>query len=206
MTRQASLAAVLGGAVSRGTTDRLDALAHLVHEESGRQNLVSASTINDLWSRHILDSAQLITMSTLTPWLDLGTGAGFPGLVIAILLDGPVILCEERRLRHVFLQRVVDTLGLTNVTVRGMRLERLESFPAATISARAFAPLDRLFALAHRFSTKKTRWVLPKGRSAQQELATVRPTWHGEFRLEPSVTDPESHIVIAEGLRPGRLS
>jgi 16S rRNA (guanine527-N7)-methyltransferase len=200
--RHEALEALIDAPVSRETFDRLETLQAMVIEEAGKQNLVSAATLDDFWTRHIVDSAQLVRYSRETPWLDLGTGAGFPGLVIAILIDGPVILCEERRLRVAFLQSVVDTLGLAYVQVRGTKLERLESFEAATISARAFAPLDRLLTLAHRFSTEKTRWVLPKGRNAQQEVESMRGAWHGDFRLEPSVTDPESRIVIAEGVRP----
>ncbi len=173
----------------------------MVHEESGRQNLVSASTISDIWRRHVIDSAQLVRFASGAPWLDLGTGAGFPGLVVAILTGQPTILCEERRLRHVFLQCVVDTLGLSEVRVVGRPLERVESFVANVISARAFAPLDRLLALAHRFSTENTRWVLPKGRNAQAALESVQATWHGVFRLEPSVTDPDSHIIVATAVR-----
>ncbi len=204
MTAQAELEAAVGSAVSRETVEKLEALVALVHEESGRQNLVSASTVSDIWRRHVIDSAQLLHLSRATPWLDLGTGAGFPGLVIGILLDGPVVVCEERRLRHVFLQRVVDSLGLTNVSVAGMRIERVDEFAAATISARAFAPLDRLLALAARFSTEKTCWVLPKGRNAQLELESARAAWHGDFRLEPSVTDTDSHIIVAQHVRARR--
>jgi 16S rRNA (guanine527-N7)-methyltransferase len=197
-----ALADAIGCDVSRETVEKLELLQAMVVAEASQQNLVSAATLDDFWLRHIVDSAQLLRYGNGTPWLDLGTGAGFPGLVIAILAQGPVVLCEERRLRYTFLQSVADTLALENVRICGMKLERLENFPAATISARAFAPLERLLTLAHRFSTEKTRWVLPKGRNAQQEVESVRRTWHGDFRLEPSVTDPDSHIIVAQGIRP----
>jgi 16S rRNA (guanine527-N7)-methyltransferase len=198
----AALADAVGRDVSRETVEKLERLQAMVVAEASQQNLVSAATLDDFWLRHIVDSAQLLRHGDDTPWLDLGTGAGFPGLVIAILAKGPVVLCEERRLRYTFLQTLADALALDHVRVCGMKLERLESFPAATISARAFAPLERLLTLAHRFSTEKTRWVLPKGRNAQQEVESVRHTWHGDFRLEPSVTDPDSHIIVAQGIRP----
>jgi 16S rRNA (guanine527-N7)-methyltransferase len=188
--------------VSRETYDILSELVLLVKSESTRQNLVSASTIDDIWNRHVLDSVQLIGASNGAPWLDLGTGAGFPGLVIAAFSVGDVILVEERRLRYEFLSRAVDRLGLKNVTVIGDKIERVAGFSAKTISARAFAPLDKIFAVSYRFSTKKTRWILPKGRKAQEELESVRTTWHGNFRLEPSVTDPTSSIIIAENVSP----
>jgi len=188
--------------VSRETYDILSELVLLVKSESTRQNLVSASTIDDIWNRHVLDSVQLIGANNGAPWLDLGTGAGFPGLVIAAFSVGDVILVEERRLRYEFLSRAVDRLGLKNVTVIGDKIERVAGFSAKTISARAFAPLDKIFAVSYRFSSNKTRWILPKGRKAQEELESVRATWHGNFRLEPSVTDPTSSIIIAENVSP----
>jgi len=136
------------------------------------------------------------------PWLDLGTGAGFPGMVIAILADFPVILVESRRKRFEFLERQVDALGLDNVTVHGGRLETLATREVGVISARAFAPLPKLFGLAHRFSTEKTRWLLPKGRSAREELESVRSSWQGVFHVEPSLTDAEAAIIVATGVSP----
>ena len=194
--------AAAGRRVSRETIARLNAIVDLVLAESTRQNLISARTVDDIWSRHVLDSVQLLRFGEEGRWLDLGTGAGFPGLVIAAFGLGDVVLVEERRLRHEFLLLAADALGLTNVTVAGSKLERVEPFAATTISARAFAPLDRIFSLAHRFSTEKTRWVLPKGRNARVELESAQATWHGEFRLEPSVTDPSSAIIVAENVRP----
>lgn len=194
----------LGTSVSRETVERLAHVVDLVTEENKVQNLVSAASLNAIWARHIADSAQLLRHAPADagPWLDLGTGAGFPGLVVGVLCDFPVILCEERRLRAAFLMRACDSLGLGHVRVCATRVERLKLPPVATISARAFAPLDKLLTLSHRFSTEKTRWVLPKGQSAAEELATARTKWHGDFRLEPSVTDPNSSIVIAEHVSP----
>lgn len=202
MTSHEILESALGGSVSRETIERLEAIVRLVIEENNAQNLVSAASLDEIWTRHIADSVQLLRFADAGPWLDLGTGAGFPGLVVGAMATFPVILCETRRLRGEFLHRVAEDLCLTNVTVRCARVEALEAMSVATISARAFAPLGKLLALAHRFSTEKTRWVLPKGRNASQELASVRSAWHGDFRLEPSVTDPESHIIVASGVRP----
>ena len=192
--------------VSRETMARLTALAEAVIAENERQNLISAATIPHIWSRHIVDSAQLLKFrpkapSTL-PWLDLGTGAGFPGMAIAILADFPVILVESRRKRATFLDREASALGLTNVTIHGGRLETLPTCAVGVISARAFAPLPKLLAVAHRFSGKETRWLLPKGRSVREELESVRSSWQGVFHVEPSLTDAEAAIIVATGVSP----
>jgi 16S rRNA (guanine527-N7)-methyltransferase len=192
----------LNVSVSRETFERLSMLVDLVIEENQTQNLISASSVDAIWTRHIADSLQLLRYVDPGSWLDLGTGAGFPGLVVAAVIPDRIMLCEERRIRAGFLERASAHLQLTNVTVRCARVEHLETVRVQTISARAFAPLDKLLRLAHRFSTEKTRWVLPKGRNAAAELESVRGTWHGDFRLEPSVTDPDSHIIVATGIRP----
>jgi 16S rRNA (guanine527-N7)-methyltransferase len=134
-------------------------------------------------------------------WLDLGTGAGFPGIVVAILRNAPIILVESRRKRSDFLTESAEMFGLANVTVHAGRLETMTPVPVSVISARAFAPLPRLLDLAHSFSTEKTRWVLPKGRSAREELESVGRTWQGVFHVKQSVTDPEAAIIVAEGVR-----
>lgn len=192
--------------VSRETIERLGAFVEAVVAESRHQNLISAATIPEIWSRHIVDSAQLLKLRpeshSALPWLDLGTGAGFPGMVIAILGDFPVILVESRRKRFEFLERQVEALGLDNVTVHGGRLETLATCAAGVISARAFAPLSKLLGLAHRFSTEKTHWLLPKGRSAREELESVRSSWQGVFHVEPSLTDAEAAIIVATGVSP----
>jgi 16S rRNA (guanine527-N7)-methyltransferase len=189
--------------VSRDTMTRLEDFADLLRRENERQNLVSRSTLDHVWTRHIADSAQLLRFapSPDATWLDLGTGAGFPGLIVASLHAGPGTLVESRRLRVEFLEAAAATLGIKPRIVLD-RLERLEPEQYDVISARAFARTDQLLRLAHRFSTEKTRWILPKGRTAHEELAETHSTWQGEFRLEPSLTDPDARIIIAEGVRP----
>jgi 16S rRNA (guanine527-N7)-methyltransferase len=192
-------------AVPRETMDGLDAFADLLAAENERQNLVSRGTLSQIWGRHIVDSAQLLRFvpSPEASWLDLGTGAGFPGLVVSALHGGPVTLIESRRLRVDFLHRAAEALGVTDrVTILLDRVERVPTRPFDVISARAFAPMRELLELAHRFSTEKTRWVLPKGRSAQSELEAAESSWQGSFRLEPSLTDPDSGIIIADAVRP----
>lgn len=178
---------------------RLESLSALLAEENGHQNLVSAASLDQVWLRHIADSAQLLALApepTPGPWLDLGTGAGFPGLAIAALrprLD--VILVESRARRVEWLERAARELGLDKVRVVGTRLERLATFPAAVISARAFAPLDRLLDLSARFSTRDTLWLLPKGRSARDEVEQLKD-WKHLFHVEQSLTDPEAGIIV----------
>jgi 16S rRNA (guanine527-N7)-methyltransferase len=193
--------------VSRETLDRLSNFVDLLTSEAGRQNLISRATIPDLWSRHILDSAQLVRFAPhAQSWIDLGTGAGFPGLVIAAIHPARVTMVESRRLRVDFLLRAAETLSLPSFTqILCSPVERLDLPPQDVISARAFAPLDRLFGLGERFAAPGTRWVLPKGRTAQSELEAAGASWQGMFHVEPSMTDPEAGIIIAEGVqRKGR--
>lgn len=187
--------------VPRGTMARLDAFAALLRDENERQNLVSRASLDQLWLRHIADSAQLLRFapSPGARWIDLGTGAGFPGLIVAALHPGPVTLVEERRLRADFLHRAAETLAVAVEIVAG-KAERLKPRAFDAISARAFAPLGRLLDLGTAFSTRNSVWILPKGRSAQSELEALDPSWQGDFRLEPSVTDPEARIIVAQGV------
>lgn len=179
--------------------ERLETLVGLLVEENQRQNLVSAASLGEVWRRHIVDSAQLLAhvpRETSSPWLDLGTGAGFPGLVVAAMRPQcEVIMVESRARRIEWLERARITLGLEKARICGMRLEQVESGPMRVISARAFAPLDRLIALSARFSTRDTIWLLPKGRSAQHELDELRG-WQHAFHVEQSLTDPEAGILV----------
>jgi 16S rRNA (guanine527-N7)-methyltransferase len=191
-------------AVSHETLGRLDAFREMVIAENGRQNLISAGSIPYFRARHIADSAQLVTLCETEPrsWLDLGTGAGFPGMVVAILQNTPITFVESRRRRVEFLREAVAELRLDHVEIALCQLESFRGGTFDVISARAFAPLPRLFALAHRFSTAKTRWLLPKGRSAHAELESVSESWQGVFHVKHSVTDPEAAIIVATKVSP----
>ena len=188
--------------VPRETMAKLDRFADLLREANSTQNLVAAASLDQLWARHFLDSAQLARFapSPRSSWVDLGTGAGFPGLVVALIHGGPVTLVEERRLRVEFLREAAAQLGLS-VEILGEKVERVNTRPFDVISARAFAPLDRLLDLGTRFSTAKTRWILPKGRNANTELDALESSWQGVFRLEQSLTDADAGIIIAEGVQ-----
>lgn len=184
---------------------RLTTLVGALARANEVQNLVAAATLDWVWLRHIADSAQLLDhVSRETgPWIDLGSGAGFPGLVIAAMKpDRPVILIESRRLRVEWLETMAMTLNLVNCRVIGQDLRRVETFSADVISARAFAPLPRLVEFSARFSTNGTEWVLPKGRSAAQDIAQMPKSLQTRFHVKQSVTDAEAKIITAQGKFP----
>ena len=190
--------------VSRETLEKLEAYVALLREENGRQNLVSAATLDQAWERHIFDSAQLVRYEPCpgAAWVDVGSGAGLPGIVIACLVEGPVTFIEPRRLRAEFLHKACESLQL-RASVLCARAERIEgSFDV--ITARAVAALVQILKISAHLSTRKTVWALPKGRSASAELAEAKRTWQGAFHVEQSVTDAESFIVVATGVRAKR--
>jgi 16S rRNA (guanine527-N7)-methyltransferase len=187
-----------GRSVSRETFELLESYVARIKAANSTQNLVSASTLDAIWERHILDSAQLVRFEPRSgaSWLDIGTGAGLPGIVIAALVEGPVALVEPRRLRAQFLEETVSALGLAaRVTVQCAKIEKVTgSFDV--ITARAVAPLDRLLSMALHLAHDGTIWALPKGKSAQSELAEAQRSWQCEARSETSSTDPEARILV----------
>lgn len=186
--------------VSRET--RLAVFVSRLREEAAQQNLIAPSTLEQIWARHIVDSAQLLSAAPDHGlWLDIGSGAGLPGMVIALLRDGPIEMVEPRKLRTDFLARVAAELELPDVAIYTTKIERTSGV-AAVISARAVASLDALFRIAAHRSTSSTVWVLPKGRNAQSEVEEARRKWHGSFHVEPSITAPDSLIVVAREVRP----
>jgi 16S rRNA (guanine527-N7)-methyltransferase len=185
--------------------ERVSRFLDLVRDESARQNLVAASTLPNLWFRHGLDSAQLVELAKGRDglWIDIGTGGGFPGMVVAILRDHATLLVEPRQKRATFLRDAAEALGLGNVRVEQKRAESLPTAPAAAVvSARAVAALPALFAGAGHLVDRETLWLLPKGRSARSEVEALTGSWQGLFHVEHSLTDPESLIVIARGITP----
>jgi 16S rRNA (guanine527-N7)-methyltransferase len=137
-------------------------------------------------------------------WLDVGAGAGLPGLVVAILTDRPVELVEPRRRRIDFLIEATRTLGLeTQVSVIHGKVETYRpTAPAGVVSARAVAELGKLISSTHHCTDLSTVWVLPKGRNVQSEVDDVRHKWQGVFHVERSLTADDSGIVVARGVRP----
>ena len=193
-----AVAAAAGRTVSRETFEALGRYVALLSDESCHQNLVSASTLKNVWDRHILDSAQLVRFEPepAASWIDIGSGAGLPGIVVALLVDGPVTLLEPRRLRAEFLARTVDALGLGE----RVRVEQSKAEDARghydVITARAVAPLAKLLGITRHLSHKQTVWVLPKGRKAKSELAEARRSWQCDAHSEPSCTDSDSNILV----------
>jgi len=191
--------------VSRET--QLQRFGEILREESARQNLISAASFDALWARHFVDSAQLIPLAEQAgegAWVDVGTGAGMPGLVVALLIDRPVVMVEPRIRRVEFLRGAVEALGISEraSVVHG----KIESYQpkakAAVVSARAVAALPDLFKSTAHCTDSSTIWLLPKGRSVQSEVEAARAKWQGAFHVEPSITSPESGIVVARKVRP----
>ena len=203
ITNEAQARTFILGLSDTETIEKLELLATALREENERQNLVSRGSLDDVWIRHFADSAQLIPhvpRETKGAWFDLGSGAGFPGLVLALLRpDEPTVLVESRKRRIEWLQAMVTKLGLTNCEIEGKRLELVDTRKAAVISARAFAPLPKLLDLSARFSTGGTYWVLPKGRSAAQEVEELPRKLRKMFHVEHSKTDDEAGIVVGKG-------
>ncbi|RYY27888.1 MAG: 16S rRNA (guanine(527)-N(7))-methyltransferase RsmG [Sphingomonadales bacterium] len=179
----------------------------ILRDEATRQNLISASSFDHLWVRHFVDSAQLIDGAAEAgegDWIDVGTGAGMPGLIVAMLIDRPMVLVEPRAKRADFLYRAAALLGLgRHVTVRHGAIEKYKpDQPAAIVSARAVAELTQLIASTHHCTDSSTIWLLPKGRAAHSEVEAAAAKWQGSFHVEPSITQADSGVVIARGVRP----
>ncbi len=200
---ETSARAFVEGLTDAAGMSRLEALSAALIDENQRQNLISRPSEAQMWVRHIADSAQLLRFvpreTPSRPWLDLGTGAGFPGLVIAALRpEWKIVLVESRARRVEWLEHMVRELDLGNCRVEGRRLELVEPFKASVISARAFAPLEKLLSLSAPFSTKATTYLLPKGRSAAQELQAMPRKIRGMFHVEQSLTDEEAGIIVSK--------
>ena len=166
------------------------------------QNLIARATLGIVWRRHVADSAQLlryVSRETL-PLLDLGSGAGFPGVVLAIMRPQlPVVLVESRKLRIQWLSEIIELTSARNCTLEGCDVRKVTSRDAQTITGRAFAPLARTISLAARFSTSETDWVLPKGKTARQEVTELPEPLRAMFHVEQSLTDPDAGILVGTG-------
>jgi 16S rRNA (guanine527-N7)-methyltransferase len=184
---------------------RLERFRAYLAETSTQMNLVGPSAMQSFWRRHVLDSGQLLDLApSALRWADLGTGAGFPGIVLAIRLAGrpgaQVRLVESQAKRCRFLQSVVDDLGLPAV-VQWARAETLRPEPVDIVTARACAPLARLFGYALPFTAKGARGLFLKGRSAPAEVDAARAAgWRFHATLTDSRSDPSGRIVSVEGL------
>lgn len=190
--------------VSRETLDKLERFVETLSRENEKQNLVSQSTLPQIWSRHVVDSIQILdhldAVETDLPAMDLGSGAGLPGLVLAIVRPQQSYrLVESRKLRCEFLSGAAEDLNLVNVTVVRANLKAVEHFAAGVITARAFAPLRNLIDMAKPFSTEETRWVLPRGAKGVREWQELPRRHKDMFHVEQSVTDDEAVILVGKG-------
>jgi 16S rRNA (guanine527-N7)-methyltransferase len=187
--------------VSRETLDRLTAYLDLLQRWQRAINLVGPATLADPWRRHILDSAQL--RAHLPPGnaslVDLGSGAGFPGMVLAVLGVPGVVLIESDRRKAQFLREVARETG-TAVTIRAERIERLSGWPADVVTARALAPLPRLLPLAERFLTADSICLFLKGHNAVRELTQALKSWHMVPEMFSSLSAPTGTVLKLRGV------
>lgn len=187
--------------VSRETFQTLQDYRALLLKWTRRINLISRSTEETVWDRHILDSAQLFPM--IEPrariWLDFGSGAGLPSIVLAILSrehrpDAEIHMFESDERKSVFLLTAIRELRL-RATVHTARIEAVEAFPADLITARALAPVNRLLALASPFCHAGTHLLFLKGARLESELTVARRDWHIEAKQAPSHTDTDGRVL-----------
>lgn len=176
-------------------TLRLETFVDLVVAENQTQNLISPASVAQIWSRHVVDSLQLMEWSRDGTWLDIGTGGGFPGLAVALVRDAPMILVEPRRKRADFLLRCVHELSLSWVAVEQRKVEQVEG-KAAVITARAVASIENLLRTAWHCATSDTRWLLPRGSIDRAELTKLARERGMMFHVEQSLTQAESSVVV----------
>jgi len=186
-------------AISKTEMERLECFAALLCEWQQRMNLVSTSSLKDLWRRHMLDSVQLknFIRDTDKTILDLGSGAGFPGIVLGILASAPVHLVESHGRKCAFLHEVARKTE-ANVVIHNARVENLEPFPADVITARALAPLDKLLGYSEPFLAENSRCLFLKGLKSEQELTESRKKWTMIVTEAKSLSDASGVILTIE--------
>jgi 16S rRNA (guanine527-N7)-methyltransferase len=189
--------------VSRETIAELEAFRDLVLRWNPHINLIAKSDAASIWNRHILDSVQLMalapTMAQPTAWLDIGSGGGFPAIVLAILSrtrrpDDRFTLVESDQRKASFLRTVSRELRL-GLRVEAARAESLAPEVAGILTARALAPLAELLPLTERHLHSAGLAIFPKGRRAAEEIAAARLDWSFDLALHPSMTDPNGRIL-----------
>lgn len=192
--------------VSRETLDKLNLYESLLQRWQRTINLVAPATLEVAWLRHFADSAQLARFmpANASFVVDLGSGAGFPGLVLAIMAaergePQRFVLVESDQRKSAFLREVVRATGAA-VEILSIRIENPETHAsvgaADVVTARALAPLERLLALAQPFFGPDTLGLFPKGRGVDVEIEAARRTWDFDVELEPSLTDSDARIAL----------
>jgi 16S rRNA (guanine527-N7)-methyltransferase len=191
--------------VSRETLERLTVYLELLRRWQRAVNLVGRGTLADPWRRHVLDCAQLAphVPAGAATVVDLGSGAGFPGMVLSIMGVRGIHLVESDRRKAQFLRAVARATG-ASVQVHAERIERMRGWPADVVTARALAPLPRLLVLAERFMTSDSVCLFLKGRSGARELTEARVTWHMEAEMFPSRSEPTGMVLQLRGIRRAR--
>lgn len=177
----------------------LESYADLLRKWQARINLVAPATVSELWSRHFLDSAQLLAhMNDLPgPVLDLGSGAGFPGLVLSVLGREDVTLVESDRRKVAFLQEAARITGATP-TIEACRIESLRPIRAGIVIARALAPVEKLLRYAEPYTDRTTVFLFLKGAQTDAELTTAQNTWKMAVTKAPSISDPRGVVLKLE--------
>lgn len=191
------------GATEQQMAD-LEAFRLRLTEANAVMNLVGPDSLPDFWNRHAWDSAQLLTHAPeARTWADMGAGAGFPGVVLAILLKGRdgahVWLIDSLGKRCRFLQAIVDALDLPATVLNG-RAEA-QSVTCDIVTARAVAPMERLLGYAQPYFERGAQGLFLKGEKAESELIEARKSWHFDADLAPSQSDPRGRIVTIRSLR-----
>jgi 16S rRNA (guanine527-N7)-methyltransferase len=186
--------------VSRETMERFRIYVRELRRWNRAINLVGALSLKDVWRRHILDCAQLAPLipSGAKTIVDMGSGAGLPGLILAILALETyplrVVLVESHSRKCAFLTTLTTKLALPVDVVNG-RLEEVPRFDADVITSRALAPLDRLLGHASRFAGPKTECIFLKGQNVELELTAATEYWTMSVDLQPSLSDPLGRVV-----------
>ena len=191
---------------------RLDAMDNVLIDWSSRHNLIARSTIEDRWIRHYLDSAQIGPLLPDAPFqlVDLGSGAGFPGLVIAAMkmdVGADVTLIESVGKKAAFLREAAAQMGLSNVSVRNERIEAI-SFPKKPgfVTARALARLDKLLGYAHGIGGESAHYIFLKGQDVDNELTEAAKCWDMEVKRHMSMTDPGGAILEIGNVKRARAN
>lgn len=186
--------------VSRETIERFEAYQAILNKWAPRINLVGASTLSAFWDRHILDSVQILPLARpeARTWVDFGSGAGFPGLVIAALVQSQegahVTLIEASTKRCGFLREAARAMQV-QVEIVNDKLENVAPRSVDIITARAFTALDRLLAYGHTWQGPNTQSLFPKGEEVSAELAQASTNWLFKSTIHPSVSDVRGCIV-----------
>ena len=192
--------------VSRETSDRLKAYAALLQKWNSRINLVSRNSLTDLWTRHFIDSAQLFALADNPPhWVDIGSGGGFPGLVVAILADEfnpaqKTTLIQSDKRKATFLRTVIRETGIA-CSVLAQRIEQAEPLNATLLSARALADLPTLLDYADRHLTTDGTALFPKGTTWKKEVDAARGQWSFTLDAITSWTEPNAAILKIKGIK-----